>query len=67
MDGLVDYQGRMVPKESFRAFIFNAQGEKKIVNSWDDYEAHLSTNEWFNEVPITQPLAKEKSKRKGLI
>lgn len=50
MDGVpAEYLGRFVSKENFRVFIYAASGEKKLVESWDDYQAHMSSGVWFAE------------------
>lgn len=41
------YLGRIVSKEHFRAFIYGADGQKKLVESWDSFEAHMQTGLWF--------------------
>lgn len=41
------YLGRIVEKKHFRAFIHGANGEKRLVNSWDDYEAAMESGLWF--------------------
>ncbi len=42
------YQGRPIAKEGFRAFIYGAQGRKKLVNSWDEFESHIASGVWFS-------------------
>jgi len=44
---MVSYQGRMVPKEGFRAYIYGTTGEAKLVNSYLEYEEHIQTGAWF--------------------
>lgn len=41
------YKGRIVSKEHFRTFIYNTEGKKKLVQSWDAYEAAMQTGIWF--------------------
>ncbi len=56
------YLGRIVQKEHFRVFIYNADGTKKLVKSWDDYEHHMSLGIWFatrKDVPEIVPLVNE--------
>jgi hypothetical protein len=45
------YLGRAVKKEHFRAFVYNAVGEKALANSYDEYIAMTSTGQWFDEAP----------------
>lgn len=44
------YLGRIVEKEHFRTFIYNPNGEQKLVESWDDYEACMQSGLWFATV-----------------
>lgn len=41
------YQGKIVSKKNFRAFIYAPHGGQKLVNSWDEYEHHMETGLWF--------------------
>lgn len=41
------YLGRIVEKEHFRVFVHGANGERKLVNSWDEYEAAMESGLWF--------------------
>jgi hypothetical protein len=53
--GSVFYNGRHVPIDGFRTYIYGNAGQKKLVNSWDEFQAHVSTGMWFalkNEVNI---------------
>jgi hypothetical protein len=65
----VYYNGRMVPREGFRAFVYCTDGKVKVTNSWIEYEAHISTGVWFpskDEIPkLDCDEEKSKSKRKG--
>lgn len=44
----VVYLGRKVTKENFRVFMYNKESEKKLVNSWIEYEAFKATGNWFS-------------------
>lgn len=44
------YLGRIVDKKHFRTFIFGANGEKKLVESWSEYEAAMQSGIWFATV-----------------
>src|SRR5665213_572141 len=44
---MVSYQGRMVPIEGFRVYIYAANGETKLVNSYIEFEEHIQTGAWF--------------------
>lgn len=41
------YLGRIVPKHNFRAFIYSPNGQKRLVESWDEFEANMATGVWF--------------------
>lgn len=41
------YLGRLIPKENFRAFIYAPNGNKRLVESWDEFEANMQTGLWF--------------------
>lgn len=56
------YNGRLVPKQGFRVYIYNAHGEAKLVNSFAEFETHLAQGSWFTEKPA---LESSKPKRKG--
>ena len=65
------YLGRIVEKEHFRVFIYGFNGDKKLIESWDDFEAHMENGLWFSEpvpiipqeeLPIDEPVI-EKPKR----
>lgn len=74
------YLGRIVDKKNFRAFVYGANGEKKLVNSWDAYEAAMESGLWFatvedaelSKVPVEEvsnapvaPKAQSKAKPKA--
>lgn len=41
------YQGRLVSKENFRAFIYAPGGHQRLVESWDEFEASMQSGLWF--------------------
>ena len=43
----VIYNGRAVDKDGFRTFIYAADGKKKLVNSWDEFQENIGTGIWF--------------------
>jgi hypothetical protein len=60
---MVIYNGRTVPTEGFRVFIYGYDGQQKLVNSWKEYQSHIETGLWFptkDAVP-----EKPKLKKKG--
>lgn len=44
------YLGRIVEKKNFRTFIYGANGERKLVNSWDEFESSMQTGIWFTTI-----------------
>lgn len=60
MNTHVMYEGRLVPVENFRAFVYNAQDEQKLVNSWSEYLIETSSGIWFS----SKEIASEKIRKK---
>lgn len=44
------YLGRIVDKEYFRVVVYGPNGEKRLVKSWDEYEAAMQSGIWFATV-----------------
>jgi len=57
----VSYNGQMIPKAGFRAYIYHRDLEKKLVESWDSFKEHVSTGSWFVEKPL--PAVKRSRKK----
>jgi hypothetical protein len=62
---MVLYKGKAVPKEHFRVYIFDAHGQKKLVNSWDEFEDNISTGIWFVDKKEIKPGKKTVTRKKG--
>ena len=43
----VIYLGRSIAKEGFRAFVYGSNGQKKLVNNWNEFESHMALGTWF--------------------
>jgi hypothetical protein len=41
------YLGKIVNKQNFRAFIYGADGQKRLVESWEAFEASMQSGIWF--------------------
>lgn len=41
------YLGRIVDKAHFRTKVYGPNGEKKLVESWDAFEAAMQSGVWF--------------------
>ena len=44
----VMYNNRFVDKATFRAFVYNFEGEK-LANSYDEYEEMITSGLWFSD------------------
>lgn len=42
-----EYLGRLVDKKHFRAFVHGVGGQRRLVESWDEYEACMQSGVWF--------------------
>lgn len=63
MDGEhVIYDGREVPKEHFRAFVYGFHGARLLAKSWLEYEARVSSGIWFPKLEDVPELASEETK-----
>lgn len=70
------YNGRVIDKKHFRAFIYSPDGQKRLAESWDEFEANVQTGCWFateqdakeamalKEVAIAQKEMEEKEAKK---
>ncbi len=65
----VSYQGRMVPKEHFRVFVYNANGQK-LANSYEEFLSLLASKEWFekkSDIPVkVEKVKKDDADSKGI-
>lgn len=41
------YLGRSIAKEGFRAFVYGVNDQRKLVNSWHEFEAAMASGVWF--------------------
>jgi len=41
------YLGRIISKDNFRAFIYNPNGQIRLVRSWEEFEANMQSGVWF--------------------
>ena len=51
MNDLVDYQGRMVDKDTFAAFVYDKDGNEQLAKSWDEYQELITTGIWLSVKP----------------
>lgn len=59
------YQGRIVSKKNFRTFIFASDGSQKLVESWDEYQAHMQTGVWFSSLEDIKPKTRQRRSKKA--
>jgi hypothetical protein len=50
------YLGRIVEKKHFRAFVHGSNGEKKLVESWEAFEAAMQSGIWFASLEDAQAM-----------
>lgn len=63
MDSVI-YNGQSIPKQHFRVFLFNNDGNKILVNSWDEYQSLIASGEWVETLP--PPIEHTNSSRKKI-
>lgn len=63
------YLGRIVDKKNFRAFIHGVNGERRLIESWAEFEANMQSGLWFASVedalaskPVVEDVVEEKPK-----
>jgi len=64
---LVKYLNRMVPRLSFRAFVYAQDGASKLVESYDAYQEAMASGIWFETIEDANAIAvvaEEAPKRK---
>lgn len=44
------YKGRIIDKKIFCAFVYSPDGRKKLVKSWDEFEACMQSGVWFASI-----------------
>ena len=64
----VEYLGRLVSKDGFRVYVYGLEAQKKLVTSWEQYQAHLETGNWhssIDEIPKKETPVEAKPRKKG--
>lgn len=61
---LIDFKGRMVDKNQFRAFIFNSKGERHLAETYDEYIEMVSSGLWFDSLIEAQKIKPKKRRVK---
>ena len=69
-DNEIVYNGQLIQRDQFRAFIYNKDGiTRKLVENYDEFEAYLSSGLWFDCKPLndkekeSKPMDVKKHKR----
>jgi len=60
----VMYLGRWVPKQGFRTFVYDKNGDQKLANTYSEYESMIATGLWFAVKPENKPPIKPKEVKK---
>lgn len=66
MSEKVLYRGNLIETDGFRAYVYGQDNLKKLVNSYEEYEAHINSGDWFDDKPelVIETEEKQKSRRK---
>lgn len=48
------YLGKIVNREQFRVFIYSADDQKRLVESYDEFEMYMATGVWFATIEEAQ-------------
>jgi hypothetical protein len=68
MAATVMYDGRVVPVEGFRVFVYGPDDTQKLANSWKEYQELIASGLWFShkdKVVTAKKEAPRESKKKG--
>lgn len=60
--GQFNYLGRWVDKEHFRAFVYGLNDQKKLANSYDEYEKLISSGIWFDSIESVKKIESNQQK-----
>jgi hypothetical protein len=58
----VEYLGRWVNRNNFRAFVYNMQSEETLANSYDEFKELISSGIWFETKEMANSSKKGKPK-----
>lgn len=61
--GQIQYLGRWVDKNTFRAFVYSKDGKEKLANSYQEFQELTSSGLWFD----TKPVASKERKPKDVV
>ncbi len=46
----VTYLGRTICCDDFRTWIYGKNDTKKLVNSWNEYQDHINSGDWYASI-----------------
>jgi len=58
--GQFQYLGRWVDKDSFRAYVYDKDGNEHLANSYKEFEELTSSGIWFASKPDASKTRKQK-------
>lgn len=64
-DEYVPYLDRSVPRRGFRTYIFGTEGKTKLVESYDEFDIFIHSDEWFATKEEAEAPKKSRKKTEG--
>lgn len=58
----VIYNGRQVPIAGFRVFVYDKDGNQKLVGSWPAFQVAIASGLWFSTLEESQAIKEEATK-----
>jgi len=58
----VFYNGMNILKSQFRVYIYGFDGEKKLIDNFEEFQSHISSGTWFESLEILERRKAEKKK-----
>jgi len=65
--GQFQYQDRWVDKNTFRAWVYDKNGEQKLANSYKEFEELTSSGIWFSKQVQEEPVVVKTRKQKDVV
>ena len=62
---MVTYLGRKVPRNGFRTYVYSSDGQQRLANSWDEFDALVHSDTWFSTKDEAQTQKKPRKKTEG--
>ena len=67
VDAQVNYLGRWVSRDNFRVFVYGKEGQKKVVENYDEYEKAILSREWFAHIDDIKKVTKKEATKNRLV